>query len=345
MVNLHPDIEIIHFNDGLIASVSLLHSGYTHIKRVVTVHGLDVVFPLWIYQRLVVPKFNSFDHIIAVSQATARALRERKIHPEKISVINNGIDHGLNGETTDDQWTNFKSKYSLPNETKVLLMLGRAVKRKGFSWFISQVLPLLSPNIFVVIAGPFAQKPTKTDRQLRLLPRWLANLYMLFMGYPSDQQDLRTLLRSPGMRQRAVHLGKLPIEDLKILLSSASIFLMPNIHVTGDMEGFGLVCLEASIAGSTVLASDIEGIADAIIDKKNGHLVPSADPGAWKRKIEDILQDDNTGFHDRTQFRKYTIENYSWLKMTAQYASVFETLLIKNKLPSRNENILEAENP
>jgi glycosyltransferase involved in cell wall biosynthesis len=48
---------------------------------------------------------------------------------------------------------------------------------------------------------------------------------------------------------------------------------MPNIPVSGDMEGFGLTALEASASGSLVVASDLEGISDAIRDGKNGFLI------------------------------------------------------------------------
>lgn len=326
MIHTHPAISIIHFNDGLIATLSMLHSGYSHVKRVVTVHGLDVVFPLWIYQRVIIPKFNRFDHIIAVSNATAQALKDRKVHQDKISVINNGIDHSLYVEHSEDQWVLVKNKYNIPNEKKILLMLGRPVKRKGFSWFISEVLPMLSDNILVVLVGPFQTETTKTERMLRFLPSSLRNLYMLFMGYPSDQQALRFLLESPDVKSRAKHLGKLPQEDLKVLLSYSDIFLMPNIRVEGDMEGFGLVCLEASLSGSLVLASPIEGITDAIIADKNGRLVSSASPSAWKHEIEEILDDDSTLSHNQRRFRDYTLKNYSWLKMTTQYARLFKAI-------------------
>ncbi|MDR1601380.1 MAG: glycosyltransferase [Tannerella sp.] len=53
-------------------------------------------------------------------------------------------------------------------------------------------------------------------------------------------------------------------------------FLMPNIPVEGDMEGFGLVCLEASACGTLVFAADIDGIPDAVRNGKNGFLLPPA---------------------------------------------------------------------
>jgi len=329
-IHTHPGIEIIHFNDGLIASLSLLHSGYTHLKRVVTVHGLDVVFPSWIYQRIIVPKFRSFDQIIAVSSATAFELEKRKIRHSKITIINNGVDHRLDSPQTDQQWNLIREKYSIPNDKKILLMLGRAVKRKGFSWFISEVLPTLPSNAILILAGPFDPKPSRADRFWRYLPRSLRELYMLFMGYPSDQKTLQEQLQAPHIQQKVKHLGKVPFEDLKTLLQYSEIFLMPNIRVKGDMEGFGLVCLEASISGTTVIASNIEGITDAIIDNKNGYLVRTEDRYAWRDAIERTLENDDQRMEKSSRFRQFTLDNYSWSKMTNQYASIFNQLSSKN---------------
>ena len=50
---------------------------------------------------------------------------------------------------------------------------------------------------------------------------------------------------------------------------------MPNIKVQGDMEGFGIVAIEATSIGLPVIASSIEGIKDAIVDNETGALVES----------------------------------------------------------------------
>ncbi|HLS94289.1 phosphatidylinositol alpha-1,6-mannosyltransferase [Sphingobacterium allocomposti] len=327
MVHTHPGIGVIHFNDGLIASLSLWHSGYQHLKRVVTVHGLDVVFPWKIYQRFIIPRFNRYDHIIAVSRATADAIIERGVDASKVSVVVNGIDHELASPTSAHSWSSFREKYAVPDNRTVLVTLGRPVKRKGFSWFIREVLPTLPENVYLVMAGPFYPHPTKRDQWIaKLPPRW-RELYMLFMGYPSDEAELRHLLTDAKYADKVKHLGKLPIEDLKILLSHADAFLMPNIKVAGDMEGFGLVCLEACICGSLVLAAKLEGINDAIIDQKNGIQIAPQDPHAWRRAIEEVVSNNGTSTEQRQRFRQFTLEHFSWQKMAEGYAAVFTKLL------------------
>ena len=59
-------------------------------------------------------------------------------------------------------------------------------------------------------------------------------------------------------------IGEVSDDMLAAAYRSADVMVMPNIPVRGDMEGFGLVALEAAAAGLPVVASRIEGITDAI---------------------------------------------------------------------------------
>ncbi|MFD1770549.1 glycosyltransferase family 4 protein [Sphingobacterium suaedae] len=324
-IHSHPNISVVHFNDGLIASMSLWHTGYNHLTRIVTVHGLDVVFPSKIYQRFILPRFNRYDHIIAVSHATADAIIHRGVTAHKVSVIANGIDHHLSTLPTAENWDTIRQKYGLPIDKKILVALGRPVKRKGFSWFIREVLPLLPEDIFLVLAGPFEMAASKREKWLEKLPRRWRNLYMLFMGYPSDQPELRRLLFHPAFTNRTKHVGKLPLADLKVLLCHADAFVMPNIQVEGDMEGFGLVCLEAASCGTIVLAANLEGINDAILHGKNGIQVQHHDAEAWRKTVVETLTDKSHA-ECRNVFRAFTLQHFSWEKMVRDYAVLFRKL-------------------
>src|SRR3546814_13557930 len=79
----NPDIKIIHFNDGLIAAFCLFFTSLNHVKRTVTLHGLDVVFPSSIYQQLHFQMFHKLDLIIAVITTTANDVKLRRIQREK----------------------------------------------------------------------------------------------------------------------------------------------------------------------------------------------------------------------------------------------------------------------
>ncbi|MFD2597603.1 glycosyltransferase family 4 protein [Sphingobacterium corticis] len=328
----YPEIEMIHFNDGLIATLSLYHKGYEHIAKTVTVHGLDVVFPLRYFQKKILPRFNRFDKIIAVSSATAEAIRARGIEPERVTVVPNGIDHDWAKETDQYDMTDLARRHPFPKGKEYLVLLGRPVKRKGFSWFLKEVMPKLDPKYHLLIVGPYEENRSAKEWILSLLPKKINHLLALFLGHPSDQDTLRRLLHQPKYANCATHLGKLSHGELQSLLGHAKAFLMPNISVFGDMEGFGLVCLEASSRGALIFASALEGINDAIQHEKNGFLLPSENSEGWIETLNNLNFSKEEENQWRKSFQDYTLQNFSWRKMAASYFSIFQSLN-KQKAP------------
>lgn len=328
-LELHPNIQLIHFNDGLIASLALFHSGYKHLKRVVTLHGLDVVFPLRYFQKKILPRFNEYDHIITVSSATAKAAIRRGISEDKITVIKNGVDHDI-AKSRPAPLEQIKHYYpQIDLNKKYMVTLGRPVKRKGFAWLLREVVPQMPSDFQLLMIGPFNQKASFTEKILRLLPKKIFHLITLFLGYPSDESEIRKLLQEPIIDSRVKHLGKVPFQHLQSLLGHASAFLMPNIQVPGDMEGFGLVCLEASVAGTLVLASSLEGITDAVQHQKNGILLPSNDSDRWVDQLNVVL--DNTDGYQvlAKSYQAFSLEHYGWEIMASSYLQTFRQLTYK----------------
>lgn len=320
----NPGITVIHFNDGLMAACCLLHRGYDHLKKTVTVHGLDVVYPNFYYQRFILPAFNRFDLIIAVSKATADACISRNIAKEKIVVINNGVDTQVRPTASRQQVEAlFAGKYQRNIQNRrLLVVMGRPVKRKGFSWFIQNVLPGLNEDFLLLIIGPVSKK-NRGNRFLQLLPAFIKTPAELFLGAPSDEQHIEKLIAQPCISKKVFRMGKLPFDEITSILSISDAFLMPNIPVTGDMEGFGLVCLEAVMCGANVYAAASGGITDAIHPGKNGTLLPPADHAAWIDAINNELEPRETTSYNANQAIAFTRENFSWKKTTGQYLTCF----------------------
>jgi len=324
----HPEISVIHFNDALIAAVCLRHKGYAHLSRAVTVHGLDVVFPSTIYQKYILPAFNRFDLIVAVSRATANACIERGINARKIIVINNGVDTAIaEARFPSDFHDFFNKKYGIDLLGKIVLAtLGRPVQRKGFSWFIKEVVPRLNGNFVFLMIGPFHKKRSLSDRLFYCLPEKIRAKAALFLGYPTDENTIRNMLLKDGHDPKVIHLGKLPFDDIQRILHAANAFVMPNIRVEGDMEGFGLVCLEAALCGTTIFASEIDGITDAVQHHKNGVLLPSKNAADWIDALNDLIQDPSKYNAQVSAAKTYTLENFGWQKMADAYWDHFKKL-------------------
>lgn len=324
----HPGISILHFNDGLAAAFCSGIDDFPGRIRTATLHGLDVVFPNGFFQRRILPRFNHFQSLIAVSHATAQAGIQRGLRPDKITVIPNGVDHDLAFYTPDAAARrHFQARYGHLFQGKpTLVAMGRPVLRKGFSWFLQSVFPELPKDYQLLLIGPFRKKRPFSALLFGLLPAAVRKQVALLFGLPSDEDNLRHLLRLPAHEGRVWHLGKLPFTDILQIMSEAHAFVMPNIPVAGDMEGFGLVCLEANLRGLPVFAANIEGIAEAIQDHKNGWLLPAQDATVWVDALRLLKEDPASVRQFGQQARAYTLENFGWEKMTAAYHAHFVRL-------------------
>jgi glycosyltransferase involved in cell wall biosynthesis len=142
-------------------------------------------------------------------------------------------------------------------DRKVLLTVGRLVERKGVCWFIDKVLPELGSSYVYLVAGD-----------------------------GPERGRAQRIVEQRGLREQVHLLGKVTDRDLEALYRTADVFVMPNVPVPGTMEGFGLVALEAASAGVPVVASDLEGIRDAVVDGETGVLVESGNVAAFVDAIK-----------------------------------------------------------
>jgi glycosyltransferase involved in cell wall biosynthesis len=329
MLRLHPEITLIHLNDGLLGTFFyLLGINKFGRKVAVTFHGLDVVFPLSLYQKNILPKLHIFDAFICVSHATKDACIKRGFSPNKIFVVSNGVSTSaetseMNKETLNSILSNLG--LNLDNDI-ILLSIGRPVRRKGFSWFAREVMPLLDDRFKYVHVG---DSNGKEAFFLKWLPKKVMKLGDLFIGRPNDAAEL---IRVSKRNRNVILAGKVADNLKETLICTASVIIMPNIYDEGDMEGFGLVALEASVKGKIVLAAGIEGVIDAVHDRKNGYLISTGLPHVWADKIS-LFAVKNLLFDD--EIKQYTLDHFSWDVMVAGYRQVFDTLINK----SVNEDI------
>jgi len=105
-------------------------------------------------------------------------------------------------------------------------------------------------------------------------------LYVV-VGDGEDRPDVERALDETHAREKVLLLGKVGEERLADLLRSTDVFVMPNIVVPNDVEGFGIVALEAAASGLPVVAADLQGIKDAIIHGENGVLVEPENAAAF----------------------------------------------------------------
>src|SRR5205085_1664100 len=149
---------------------------------------------------------------------------------------------------------------------KVLLTVGRLIERKGVVHFLTEIMPRL-----------LAQRQ---------------DISYLIVGEGPQRDLIETRIASLHLGNHVALLGRVDDDTLRSAYNIADLFIMPNIPVQNDIEGFGLVALEAAAAGRYVVASRLDGIPEAIVPGQNGVLLDPLDTDAFASTILDLLADD-----------------------------------------------------
>ena len=104
------------------------------------------------------------------------------------------------------------------------------------------------------------------------------------------ETDLRTTAAAcPDLPVR--FFGNIPDEELSDLYDGADIFAMTSINLEHSVEGFGLVYLEAAAHGLPVVAHEVGGVPEAVIDGVTGLLVPPNRPIQLAAAFEKLIHD------------------------------------------------------
>lgn len=290
--------DIILLGSGILGHAGYVAKKLTRTPVAAMTHGLDLTWCNALYQRwwsrCFIPRL---DRLIAVGNETVAAGVERGIPADKFVFIPNGVNADVECGTYGRVDLEAVLGQSLAGQ-KVVLGFGRLAKRKGVAWFVENVLPRLPKNVLYVIAGGGPEKAAI----LASVERMNLQAQVRFLGYVDDRVR-------------------------NILLGTVDIFVQPNIKVAGDMEGFGIAVIEASLNRRVVVAARLEGLQDAVKDGCNGFLLPSGDADAFAEKIASLLDDD--AFRDEFggRARRYTIEHFHWAKISQEYMALLRTLL------------------
>lgn len=283
--------DVILFSSMVTGSLAYFTRSRIKTPMVSISHGHDVTLDVGIYQWLIKKVFRSLDGVISVSSATRQECLNRGLAEEKSKVLPNGFD-------VRDLKTIYKraeAKVFLEQEfdfklgnRKLLLTVGRLIKRKGHAWFIREVLPLINSDVVYLIIGD-----------------------------GPENASIRKAIRKSGMEEKVMFVGRQPDEVLDRAYSAADLFIMPNIKVKGDMEGFGVVLLEANVRNTPAIATDIEGIRDVITQGKNGYRIEEGDSGGFAQKVDEVITNELESLSESS--RSFVEHQFSWEKVSKDY--------------------------
>ena len=121
--------------------------------------------------------------------------------------------------------------------------------------------------------------------------------------------------------------GKLPAAELAREYREANVFVLPAIvDHKGDTEGLGVVLIEAMESGLPVIASDVGGIPDVVVDNVSGLLVPEKSPVALADAIKRLAEDPQLTVQLLEGARNRIAEHFTWDNITRRQIEIYENL-------------------
>jgi len=232
------------------------------------------------------------DKIIAVSNATKNYVLSLGAKPEKVKVLHNGVDlvrfRPLAGKREE-----MRRKLGISQNSIVVLTVRRLVYKNGIDTLIE------SANIAV-------KKNPK--------------IVFLVVGKGPDLNNVQIKIKQLGIENNFRFTGFVKDEDLPFYYNAADFFALPS----KSGEGLPLVALEAMACGLPVIATNVGGISEILMEDY-GKIVPPNQPELLAKAI---LEFSNIDLSSRKlEIRAVMEEKYSWDKNVETLIGIYEELI------------------
>jgi len=259
-----------------------------HIPFVVFCHGLDILAPQsskWKKQWLI-KILQEAKLIIANSEFTKGEIEKLGISDNKIIVI-----YPCGGLKMDQE-----VRMTNNDEEKVILSVGRLIKRKGF------------------------------DKVIAIMPKILKRLptaKYIIIGNGPEGLNLQSQISKLNLEEKVTILNDVTDAELSSWYASSNVFAMPCAQIGPNAEGFGMVFLEAASFGKPVVAGNSGGAPEAVHKGYSGYVVnPNSEDDLYQALLK-LLTDENFAKRMGEYGKEWVRKNFRWER---------EVEKLKNKL-------------
>lgn len=243
--------------------------------------------------------YKNATHIVANSHFTLDLLTGGGVHPSQITVIHPGVDTNIFQPSTQKDFQLIQD-YDLQDK-KILLTVGRLTPRKG---------------------------QDMTIKALKYITKQIPNVVYVIAGSGNYRSELEALANSLGVSSHVRFIGPISDKILPKLYNVCDVFLMPNRTTmnANDIEGFGIVFLEASACGKPVIGGNSGGVPDAILDNITGMLIDAGDPLNIARAVIHILENEKVAHELGKRGRSRVINSLSWEHSMEKFETVLKNI-------------------
>lgn len=239
---------------------------YSKLKRIpfgVFCYGLDLLYPQNYSYRTIFNYLLRQANVVFVDSSAAQNIAiNLQVDPDKISLIYPTINPtSLANHVSAEA---IRERHGLANK-KCIVTVGRLIERKGHD-IVIQSLPAILNEI--------------------------PEAHYVIVGTGPYESQLKRLVMELGLENSVTFAGYVSQKELGGYFSMCDVFTMISREIveTGDIEGFGIVYLQASSFEKPIVAGNSGGVPDAVLHEQTGLLVNPTDPNEVSVAITHILQ-------------------------------------------------------
>jgi phosphatidylinositol alpha-1,6-mannosyltransferase len=225
--------------------------------------------------------FRNMHKTFPISKYISKLLQQRTdgdCHPH---IVHPGVDVSVFKPMNADY---LRERYAL-NRNPVILSITRLVSRKNIDKLIS-IMPAIVKEV--------------------------CDAKLVIGGTGPELENLKVLTARLGLKDKVVFIGRIPEDELVPHYSMADVFVLPSGSSAKDIEGFGIVFLEAGACEVPVIANRTGGIPDAVENGKSGVLVPEGDLNKLGKAIIAQLNSPDLRKKMGSYARARIINGYTW---------------------------------
>jgi phosphatidylinositol alpha-1,6-mannosyltransferase len=262
------------------------------------VHGEDVNSAstsrelAWLVRRVL----RGAEFLIPNSRNTAAILRDEWDMPEgRIRLLYPGVDTRRFVPAARDKVLRARLGW---HDRPVVLTVGRLQKRKGQDQLI---------------------------RALMQIRKVVPDVLYAVVGDGDERQPLERLVCLEKMHHHVQFLGEVNDDDLIRCYQQCDLFVLPNREEAArDIEGFGMVLLEAQACGKPVVAGSSGGTAETMRIPQTGRVVCCDGPDALAALVTELLVDSSLRARMGEAARHCVVERFDWSALSQQARQLFE---------------------
>ena len=268
------------------------------VKYLAYVHGEDVTTARESREHafLVRRVLAGAELLVANSRNTRRILcDEWQVPEQKVRVLYPGVDTSRFVPASPDQRVREELGWG---PRPVILTVGRLQKRKGHDQMIRAV------------------------RQLR---DEFPDLLYVAIGDGEERAELERIVAAEGVQANVQLVGE--IDDRRLIASyqQCDLFILPNRQVGEDIEGFGMVLLEAQACGKPVIAGASGGTSEAMDAPNTGRIAACETPEGMVPGVAELLRDRPLREAMGQRGRQWTVDNFDWSALAQQAGELFDS--------------------